>query len=673
MAEQQEAPQYPQQVDIDGRPLTGGLQTTINEKSLEIGMSPEMHGIRFETLAIRKDFGFDLYGSTEAPGEILALGEHLVTIPPPTSGDDVTYILLPYRIYRNANDFAVIETYQNGDWVNTVTSAEKIDPNTRFLSTVSIQGGLAVADGANPIMVWTFDAAVNPIQQPFAGAPLNLYLDSDEVTLTNSTSSPIDYVITYNIALSVTVTEDAWVTVQATVNGNPVPGVTKEYKVRSVAPVTLTGEKLTVTDQLNVGDKVGIIISGIRYYSNPSTKVSHPLYLSQSIPGQVLAWDYASESQSFSNLNGIVGLNPIMDPNGPSGPYIFFKFIPEILSIQDKIELKVFITESPGGVEYGPLYTKEVNLSDSNVPIEDILKVDGISWVDGKTWRFVVRAYYGDRDNDEIKIDPTTSDFYWYGGTLTSLVTPTVLDYEPVASQNQEFKQITGANFGTTKVPEDAPVAKFLGSFGDRLFALWDQGDRQVFAASNDGDYLMWDVQQGAFYTALVDSRIDPVDPLMWLKPVSSQIAILARSRSLMRVFETGNPLAPVGVTHWMDGVGSEFPYGVAQVHAGLMFLGADRMVYYLTADQLIPVGEPIQDELVKILYRGFEMVDAAYDTALEEFILAVPELDSNVNRVWYILDLGVFIRTQEIQWRKRYVDCQRIEAITTIPAEFKP
>jgi len=218
----------------------------------------------------------------------------------------------------------------------------------------------------------------------------------------------------------------------------------------------------------------------------------------------------------------------------------------------------------------------------------------------------------------------------------------------------------------------DAPGASILASFGDRAIALQDGADPQVFCASADGDITEW-AAGDSVSTTLLDTRIHPIDDLMSFVPLGANVAALIRKRSIMRSYETGNVALAVGTVHWLDGIGTDTKFSAEQVEGGAMFLGHDYMVYYITEGGIKSVGAAIQKELIRTLIGNPDGVDSAYYSVFQDFILGIPEYGaSHITTLW-VFDLGRFLVTEEKVWRRRSVDCHRIEAVSGVPKSSTP
>lgn len=203
----------------------------------------------------------------------------------------------------------------------------------------------------------------------------------------------------------------------------------------------------------------------------------------------------------------------------------------------------------------------------------------------------------------------------------------------------------------------DAPQATFIAPFGDRLIALRDVGDPQHLAASRDGNIDVW-ISTDTYSASLLDTVHDPLDPLQALAFISDNQAALLRSRNIMRVEETGNPNLPIAVNPWIEGIGTESPFTVAQARDGIMFLGFNFMMYYWDGSgHPVPVGIPIHTELIGKLTGGLARLTGGYDPVWEEYWLCTPV------GTW-VFRLGAFLDNQQIIWRERSEIIDRVTVV---------
>lgn len=252
-----------------------------------------------------------------------------------------------------------------------------------------------------------------------------------------------------------------------------------------------------------------------------------------------------------------------------------------------------------------------------------------------------------------------------------------------------EYDVVAGSSVTFSRLSNYAPGARYIFSFGDRLLALQDYGDRQSLAWSADGvitNWLAWGTEEwlaaatedqlDAGQIWLLDAQIDPIDDLMAGAHIGGGNFALYRKRSIWRGFETGNVQQAIGVVPWIAGIGTEFRFSVQIIPGGNIFLGSDSMVYILTeSGTLTPVGGPIIDEIrtrltAEDIHVDYDLVDSLFDSWRQEYWLCIPEDEAEwVTAIW-IFDLGKFMREEKIEWRKRPMPngVRRLAAVTMLP-----
>ena len=542
---------------------------------------------------------------------------------------------------------------------------------TDFLSTVSIQDVLAVANGLDPIMVWQTVPLFTEDIIAYAGNPLATVGDNESVAVVSGSSGSIQYTVSYSAEL---LSFSGGVTSVKLTTAVDVDGVEVKTDVQSFSATELRSN-LTISfqDAIEAGINVTIRIKALEADAITPTveELTTELSGSGSFSDRTFTTDSITVPFTVSGDILNVFFHPIRDDSlGPSDPYSV-----EIL-VEDNAAPVVIATFGPFDINDPGPQGRSINISSFGF----LFTANPVT--------FQIRIFSSTAPNEDtlelVNVFSDTNRFEFVAGAFALNVIGNELRYSFESGVDDIFHKINPSNFPETVVgfgpnaPTPAPNAKYVASFADRLFGLWDEGDRQQLNASADGNVLMWTRSQVGFPAlfqpddsvnlSLIDNRVDPIDDLNWLHPVSSQIAILGRQRSLMRVFETGNNLLAVGATHWQDGIGTETPYGACQVEGGVMFMGHNRMVYYMTADQVIPVGRDIQEELIKhfIPFERDEWEDSQcmYDTAFQEWYIGVPwNGERNIQR-WFIFDLGHYIRTREMRWRRRSVPCSRMTVV---------
>lgn len=143
----------------------------------------------------------------------------------------------------------------------------------------------------------------------------------------------------------------------------------------------------------------------------------------------------------------------------------------------------------------------------------------------------------------------------------------------------------------------DPLKARYLGLFANRLLALQSEGDPQRLDYCVNGDPTDW--EGTGSNVVLLDARSDAVDALIGFQPLTENVGALFREQSIMRVVPTGVATPALSIVPWIEELGS-IPQTSVIVPGGVMFVGLDRMVYYLTQNGPQAVGEKIHPDLVE-------------------------------------------------------------------------
>ncbi len=285
-----------------------------------------------------------------------------------------------------------------------------------------------------------------------------------------------------------------------------------------------------------------------------------------------------------------------------------------------------------------------------------------IPGLNGPNIRFGIRQ----TGSTGINCGATFPDFFrvrW-----TGFVTDIVVHGNNKAVSNDPTAGITyqtaGAAQSTFEPIDPGPGAKYLVHFARRLVALQDLGDRQVFSFSADGNLTDFDtIELGAGKLFLVDTRSDGIDALQGGAVLNSNFLAVFRQRSIMRAFESGNVQQAIGVVTWIENLGTNCPFSIRNVLGGVMFLGHDNMVYFLTEQGPRAVGLPIHQEIIEDLTGDLTLVDSSWDPTFGEYYLGIPVAASTeIVKVW-VFDVDRFLKTQETVWRRKPMDVQRFAA----------
>ena len=618
--------------------LDGGFRGDVSPRVAPPHCSPNLDAVRFEQGALRKDFGYVGIG-TAAPSRILALAEHKFI----DGGKSYQRLI---RIYRDPSGHAVLSVWTGTAWTVVGVSTETI--RDVYLSTASIQGKFVFSDGEK-ILYWGEQSEVVTWEADFPnGEVIGAIGETTQVAVTAAVKGYSDYMLNYLVDISGASVGGVDLVIE--IYHNDTLLTTRLYQHPASAKVTQT-QWLNETYIANVdaedGDLFKIKVADLSYIG--ISDVVHHFFLPVGTETAIGVLPVPANDRYNFSFNYTI--------SGPT--YHHGEIYPSVMGVRLEVDLL-------GNGNWVTL--KDVQISgklsgDSSGTYSDHFILSGVTAVT----RFRVNEYtVGETGAGSISSDV---DISWVKAGSAP----------PVIMVRGKNKATTGdADAGLVwhtlgfaisvfeLISADAPGARIVAPFADRLIGLRDGGDTQALGWSTSGDIRDW-VGTGSGSIVLVNSRMDALDDLMGFAELGSNLGALFRKRSIDRVFPTGNILQAIGVVPWIPGVGTEFPFSIQNGLGGVFFLGHDRMVYRLSETGLSPAGRSIQQELIKQLTDNLENVDSAYDSVFNEYILGIPEAGSRTITKLWILDVDHFNLTGEERWRSRNVNVQRLAAVSTL------
>ena len=612
-------PTTPVQMGMDG-----GFRGDVSPRQIQAGETPVLDDIRFERTAIRKDFGWQVIGAAAA-SRVLGIVEHKFI------DGQLTFHRL-VRFTRDGSDFAALEVWDGVNWVLVDTSTVTIKDT--YLSLVSAQGALYVADGSQ-ILCWGEE--LEDLEQENDFPLSNALTERDQFTeaiITPGDPEALDYQIHYDVTVFSSDDQDTDITVEFLHEG------------------TVLGEKLFFVDQ---------------FESFPFTFQNEVFRFERQIDDFDLV---AIKIKSATGGGGIFVQNDITTTGG-SLDLETPKFPATKPAINDKyrFDITIFITVGCTALigiyaDFGSGFVFQTGVNIASFGGTGFASINLI--IPGLT-------------NSDAKFGLNIESVEGGGCSLPADVTFILTQFVVWSRTNVDFNvhghnkednldDPAGVTYNTvgppitTFVPIDpGPGAKYLVHFARRLVALQDLGDSQVFSFSTDGiltDFTS--IESGAGKLFLVSSRSDPIDALQGAAVLSSNFLAVFRARSIMRAFETGNTLLAIGVVDWIEDMGTNYPFSIRNVRGGVIFLGHDNMMYFLTERGPREIGLPIHQELIEDLTGDLTLVDSGYDPTFAEYYLGIPVgAATAINKVW-VFDVDRFLRTQESIWRRKPMDVQR-------------
>lgn len=605
--------------------LSKGLVRNVSPRKIDLGATALMTDLRWERNGLRKDFGDRIIGGNAA-NKILCIVEHKFI---DSSGDKFSRLI---RLIRHTDGRAKTEIWNASTslWEDDVITTTATILN-KFVRGVSVRGVLLFACKGSGILVREESIIYSPEFDDFpTGNSLTALNESTEVNITPSDIVEMgEYTVYYDVDLVLASGTDLSITVGLFVDDIQIRS--EKYEQAAPGSSAWPGETFVFNDlEIGDGDPVRLEIIDV------STGGLVARNASFSEIGGVPRWQ-ATKSEAVEAYNDryLYKYNIYVDPSEyPDGVDIGFyyddgggwvKDSEEHFSagFNDDVETPINIDGMGAASEFG------LSILGGEGEVDGILTEDEVTWFESST------GYTIDVHGHNLPLDSDPN----HG-----------IEYEAKSGENVTLDPIVGA-----------PEATWLESFGDRIVAFQDGSDTQALTASADGTYDNWTTLDSVD-SLLLDTRSDPIDDLKCAGPVASNILAMIRSRSIMKVFETGNYDLAVGVVHWIEGIGTESPHSIHVTLAGLMFLGHDYMVYILTEGGLNPVGQSIQQDLIEALTSNLDMVDGVYDPVYHEYWLGIPEDGANYMTKIFVFDVGTFVssRGEVRRWRTKIINIER-------------
>ena len=605
--------------------MDGGFRGDVSPRLLAPGETPVLDDIRFERGAIRKDFGWDNVGAAAA-STVLGIAEHKFI------DDQLTFHRL-VRITRDGGNFAALEVWDGVNWVLTDTSAETI-ANT-YLSMVSAQGALYIAEGSQ-ILCWGEELAKTAQEDDFPiSNKLQFKGDSTVATVVPGDAIALDYDINYDVTILSSPTQDTEIVLEFFHLTDSLGEKTFIASRGATFPVTFPNEKFEVTRIIPSGDTVRIEVKSAEGGGTSSrvdvmgTVFGGPeLIGNKSFPGETALDDKYTFNIRMEGMDA--GCTVVVGLYVDSGAG-FVQQTTVSISADTDFGLATVNLILPGltgsAVRFG-MNRESISGGGCALPGSAPVDIQDVSWV------------------------RTNADFEVHGhNKVTNLDATAGVTYET-----------TGAAI-TVFVPIDpGPKAKYLVHFARRLIAMQDIGDSQIFSFSRDGILTDFD-GTGSGRLPLISSRSDAIDELQGGAVLSSNFLAVFRKRSIMRAFETGNVQLAIGVVDWIENLGTNYPFSIRNVRGGVMFLGHDNMMYFLTERGATAVGLPIHQDLIENLTGDLGLVDSGYDPTFADYYLGYPvAAATTITRVW-VFDVDRYLLDQAMIWRRKPLAIQRFAA----------
>ncbi len=604
--------------------MNGGFRGDVSPRLMRPDESPSLDDIRFERGAIRKDFGWQSIGAA-AGSTVLGIIEHKFI-----DGQLTFHRLI--RIIRTAT-LAALEVWDGVNWVATDTSVETI--NNVYLSMVSAQGAVYIAEGSQ-ILCWVEELAKTNEEDDFpASNALRNALETAIATISPASGIALDYQVNYDVTVNSSPSQDTTIVVEflhlAVVLGEKGFFVSQS----ETFPFNFSDQKFNFTRLIANLDTVTIRVKSAQ------------------------GGGVATNTNAISTGGGAKDLEGLKSPTATPAIDDKYKFdiIFDSLTVGCTVTVGIYADFGAGLVQQTTVDIVSDagtgQVLDFEVTIPGLINSGAKFALHRESIAGGGCSLPGDATFaaglQQVKWDQTNADFTVHGhNKAVNLDDPAGVTY-----------QTTGAAISSFTPIDPGPKAKYLAHFARRLIAFQDIGDSQSFAFSVDGILTDFD-GAGSGQLFLVSSRSDPIDALQGGAVISSNFMAVFRARSIMRAFETGNVLQSIGVVDWIENLGTNSPFSIRNVRGGVMFLGHDNMMYFLTEAGPRECGLPIHQELITNLTSNQDLVDSGYDPVFAEYYLGIPVAGaSTITRVW-VFDVDRFLRDGSQIWRRKPLAVQR-------------
>lgn len=581
----------------------GGLDLSRSPQDIELNTSPAHDRVRVEKGALRQDFGNFTMGQP-APSRILAQGQHRFV--------RAGFVLFEkvFRLYADGSGFPVIESYDSATntWVFEVTTTEFRVLGV-LLSWKSYFNAVYFADGEK-VFKWDNSNEIVSVGNDFeAGNALVAVDDETEATITPAGSFQNKYKINYSVNLTGPTFGQGHVKVIALVEFDPG-----------------TGE----LSQTPVGERV--------HNFTASNDVTRTIELTESF---TIDFEIVENRKVFLKISELQ-LNPVLRTNTlaavvpPSGDTWIGDKTPAGVSSTGSyvISFNLDDFESQGGTANIEFHIKRVGEAEFDL-------IDTQEYAPGRQTYELFETL--DIDEFKLVIVPVTpgiwrffnNDSHVKGAVFiewTQVANVVVHGFNQVDDHDDDYGvayEIEGDIINELVLVREKDdtgnviVGRYLGIFADRVVVLISDGDHQKARWCVRGDPRDW-IGAGAGEN-IIASNSEPVDTLQALEPLTSDMAVLFRKSSKMRVVATGQLEPALAFFNWIEKIGTESPFSVIPVPDGLMYLASNKQVYFLTEGGEIQVGLPIFEEF-KYNLSNLEEVEAVYDPDEQDYILCVAQ-----------------------------------------------
>lgn len=597
--------------------LSGGMTFLRSPQDMELSQSRDLDQVRVENGALCQDFGVAVMGD-DAGSRILALGEHRYI------DDNGIEIAKTFRLFAAVDGKVEIEVWNGSAWVEAITGGgtDELTVEDVLLSAKSYFDNMFFADGTS-VFRWGVTSQLDDQADDFT-AMNALTAEDDEVSAAVVPAAAFQSV--YEVRFKAEITGPA-ATGSSIIVALLHEGVEIDSRTLTVTPSTDTNRVLTYEEE--IFDVIRAIVSG------------------DELTLQLKNITIVPVTRTNSTTGGAAGTQ-----GGPPDPNPDYE-----------------ITKTPTRDVYsGATFTFNLQFD-----LSEDAEVSMYAY-DGATWNLITTFFYSTTGakSESVGIPAGTEKFGIHVANV-NFIDASFSDTISVAWDEGFDTEVHGfveGEDGTAGVvyqtessvtndlalvTEEAAgaevVARYLGIFANRVIALQSDGVLNRVRWPVFASYTDWLSDSPGAGQRDLDSRSDPIDPLMALEAINSNSAALYRFRSIMRVVQTGQVATPLAFYPWIEGLGTESPFSVAKTSRGHLFFGNDYMVYLLTESGEVPVGEDIQEELIRIV-SDLSLVEGVFDPVTQRYLLTVPDGGAAARIGWWF-DFDVFTRTQQKVWHR--------------------
>jgi hypothetical protein len=680
----------------------GGIVLNLSSLDLQLNQSPNSDAVFVEQGGLRADYGVDILGSSAAT-KVLALGQHKYVI----SGNETFERV--FRIMRQVNTFILLES-----WSGTAWTAEY---NSTFLalldvplSWVTLFDTLFIADGNN-VLQWFQSTTIVAQSDVFAAGNITAVAGTKAATISPAIAYDQNYTIHFSIVIAGPCGANSSITLETLDNASSVIGTytlsipsssdsarsqTYSHETMIANAIVANNDTMTIKyaskDVTATPRSVTLVATGgdpdWRVAKNPIAEAENDLY--------VFTFDLTYLGSPGSETPAL--LEFYMDTGSGFVSVATTNTSMEGINITQNVTLNGMGT----GADFGmSIQSASHTLTNAIVTWDEeiaslIVTIDpSISASNGVT-------YYdqGAATNtlQEINKNPTPINL-GTGTATTPFTTDQITDSGAFAAASVgNWIEITGGT-GEGQIREitiknssndvdvgpiwsttldatstfeyylpDKLVARYIWTLADRIIALQVDNDPQKIAWSIRGAKLgsVLDFSGIGSNEAIIRSqqKEEPVDDLMALPKMTSDVGALIRKRSIMRAVPTGQVEPAIAFYRWIEDLGTDSPFSAVSVPGGVLFLGYDHMVYYLTEGGALPVGQVIQDELRLNLGSNLDIIEGMYDPFAGTFTLAVPSKSGTSTSIGWILDFTRLKEHNEVVWQRHTRQIDRIVSV---------